>query len=71
LSYREILLQNKKWSLYSLVLFLKESETAPHLLTVEHIEEYLRMIVPGTNQKQQEFYSRHYLTDAYHKDHDG
>ena len=53
LSFREMLLQNKKWSYVSLVLFLRESETSPHLITVEHIEEFLRTIVPGTNSKQQ------------------
>lgn len=34
LSFREMLLQNKRWSYISLILFLKESETAPHLVTV-------------------------------------
>ena len=71
LSFREILLQNKRWSYVSLVLFLRESETSPHLITVEHIEEFLRMIVPGTNSKQQEFYSKHILTDSFHKNYDG
>ena len=71
LNFREMLLQNKKWSYISLVLFLKESETTPHLITVESIEEFLRMIVPNINAKQQEFYSRHVVTDAYHKDIDG
>ena len=34
LTFREMLLQNKKWSFLSLVLFLKESETTPHLVTI-------------------------------------
>lgn len=34
LSFREMLLQNKRWSYISLILFLKESETSPHLVTV-------------------------------------
>ena len=37
LSFREMLLQNKRWSYISLILFLKESETSPHLVTVEHV----------------------------------
>lgn len=61
-------MQNKKWSYISLILFLKESETTPHLITVEHVEEFMRMIVPNVNSKQQEFYSRHVLSDGYHKD---
>ena len=38
LTFREMMLQNKKWSYVSLILFLKESETTPHLVTVEHVE---------------------------------
>ena len=53
LSFREILVQNKKWSYISLILFLKESETSPHLITIEHVEEFLRMIVPNISSKQQ------------------
>lgn len=53
LTFREMLLQNKRWSYISLVLFLKESETAPHLITVEHIDDFLRMIIPYVNQRQQ------------------
>lgn len=37
LIFREMLLQNKRWSYISLILFLKESETSPHLVTVEHV----------------------------------
>jgi hypothetical protein len=66
-----MLVQNKKWSFISLILFLKESETSPHLITVEHVEEFLRMIVPNISSKQQEFYSKHVLSDGYHKDIDG
>ena len=67
LSLREINLQNKKWSYTSLILFLKESETCPHLTSIEHIEEMMRLIIPNTNPKQQEFYSRRVLSDCYHK----
>lgn len=71
LTFREMVLQNKKWSYFSLILFLKESETSPHLITVEHTEDFLRFLVPNINSKQQEFYSRHVLSDSYHKDLDG
>ena len=53
LSQREITLQNKKWAYTSIILFLKESETTPHLTTIEHIEETMRIIVPNVNSKQQ------------------
>lgn len=66
-----MLLQNKRWSYFSLILFLKESELSPHLITVEHVEEIMRMIIPNINGKQQEFYSRHIMSEAYHKDADG
>ncbi len=32
------------------------------------MEEVLRLIVPNVNNKQQEFYSRHVLSEGYHKD---
>jgi hypothetical protein len=28
----------------------------------------MRLIIPNTSGKQQEFYSRHILADGYHKD---
>lgn len=31
----------------------------------------MRAIIPNVNSKQQEFYSRHILSEAYHKDVDG
>ena len=71
LTFREMLLQNKKWSYISFILFLKESETTPHLMTVEHIEEFFKFIIPNVNHKQQEFYSRRVMTESYHKDVNG
>ena len=70
LTYPEVMLQNKRWSYISIVLFLKESETSPHLASVEHCEEIMRGLVPP-GIKQMEFYNRHILSDAYHKDVNG
>lgn len=67
LSHREILLQNKRWSFNSLILFLRESETTPHLTTIETVEDTMRIIVPYTNSKQQEFYNKHIILDAYQR----
>ena len=37
LSLREIILQNKRWSYTSLIHYLKESETTPHLINIEQV----------------------------------
>lgn len=67
LTLREIILQNKKWTFTSLIHFLKDSETTPHMVSIEHIEEIMRFIIPNVNSTQQEFYSRHIIADNYHK----
>ena len=68
LNSREIALQNKKWSFTSFILYLKESETTPHLTTIDNLEETLKQIVPSVSSKQQEFYSRHIIVDTYQKE---
>lgn len=68
LTHREIELQNKKMSSISFIRFLKEAEVLPHLINVEHVEDILSRVVPGTNPKENEFYYRHFLVDCYSKE---
>lgn len=70
LTEREIDLQNKKMTAVSYVRFLRESEIVPHLINIEHVEECLSRVVPGTVPKENDFYYKHFLSDVYSKEMD-
>jgi len=50
------------------IRFLKEADIVPHLINVEHVEEILSRVVPASGLKENEFYYKHFLVDAYSKD---
>lgn len=70
LTEREIDLQNKKMTAVSFVRFLRESEIVPHLINIEHVEDCLSKVVPGTVPKEKDFYYKHFLSDVYSKEMD-
>lgn len=47
---------------------MKEADIVPHLINVEHVEEILSRVVPASGLKENEFYYKHFLVDAYSKD---
>ena len=54
-------------STVAFVRFLKAADIVPHLLNIEQLEDILGRVVPPASPKESEFYSRHYLIDAYSK----
>ena len=40
----------------------------PHLINIEQVEEILNRIVPPVMPKENEFYYKRFLVDAYSKD---
>ena len=64
----EITVQNKKMLTAGLVMFLKESEICPNLISIEHVEEILKLVVPPVNQKEQHFYYKKLLVELYNDD---
>lgn len=65
LTEREINLQNKRMLTHGFIAFLRESEICPHVISIDHVEDILRLIVPYTNSKENEYYHKRCLIDAY------
>ena len=57
LSWREIMLQNKKWSSVALVKFLIDAQVTPKLLSIDAITDMARKILPSHSPEEQAFYS--------------
>jgi len=49
----------------SFVTFLKESEVCPHIISIDHVEDIMKLIVPHADSRESEFYHKHCLGDAY------
>lgn len=65
LTERELDLQNKKLYTQSFLNFIKEAEITPHIISIDHIEDILKAIVPYTDGRENEYYHRHCLVDFY------
>lgn len=65
LTEREINLQNKRMLTKGLINFLREAEICPHVISIDHVEDSMRLLVPYTDNKENEYYHKHCLSDAY------
>ena len=69
LTWKEILVQNKKMTMPALIRFLKESGIIGQI-NIEHCEEILMKMIPPQNTKEHEFYQKGTIVQLYEKDSD-
>jgi hypothetical protein len=68
LQWKELSIQNKKMTTPALVRFLRDADIVPHLISIETFEEVMMKILPPTNSREHEFYSKAQVVHIYEKD---